>query len=60
MAIYEEEDFKKIWDPKWMRFNRARDKLKQMRLKRVTEEKQKEKDGTPTTDELNEAFGLDG
>ena len=56
MTTYEEPDFDKSWDPKWMRFNRSADKLKRMRKKIADDEKKKEKDNTPTSLDLEKWF----
>jgi hypothetical protein len=55
MAIFEPEDFYKIWDPQWMKFNSSVDKLKKMRLKIAHDDKKKE-EGIPTSIELQNWF----
>lgn len=59
MTVYEPEDFNKIWDSKWMRFNRSVNKLKKMRTKINKDNKLKEKTGAPTSIELEKWFYYD-
>ena len=59
MTIYEPEDFDKTWDPEWMKFNRAVDKLKSMRLKQAADKNKKKEEGIPTSIELEIQFNDD-
>jgi len=52
MTIYEPEDFYKQWDPRWMKFNRKVDKLKEMRARIEHDNRKKEEEGIPTSQDL--------
>jgi len=52
MTIYEPEDFYKIWDPRWIKFNRSVNKLRRMRRKIAHDFDKSRKEGIPTYLEL--------
>ncbi len=56
MTIYEEEDFDKSWDPRWMKFNNSVDRLKRIRAKIAHDEEKKKTDNVPTSLDLEKWF----
>ncbi len=52
MTIYEQEDFDKIWEPAWMKFDRKVDKLKEIRRAVEHDLKKKREEGIPTSYDL--------